>query len=162
VWFVGSKRPVQRGLKAQGADSAGLRFKRFKQGKKTGEGPAVADLGRERERDFRTCAAGGEENARCALSFVTFCSRVRMEHHSKMPNVDISAITLPPALRAKLIKSGFKMSADFNGITPSELSKGRRVLARFASFVVPCAAPESCITHMQCFCCVTTSSCTCL
>ena len=42
----------------------------------------------------------------------------------KIPNIDISGVAFPPALRAKLLKGGFKMTADFDGMSPSELSRG--------------------------------------
>ena len=47
----------------------------------------------------------------------------------KIPNIDISGVAFPPALRAKLLKGGFKMTADFDGMSPSELSRGAAHLA---------------------------------
>jgi hypothetical protein len=40
------------------------------------------------------------------------------------PNVELSAVLLPPALRDKLVNHGFRMTADFTGLGPTELSKG--------------------------------------
>jgi len=47
----------------------------------------------------------------------------------KIPNIDISGVAFPPALRTKLLKGGFKMTADFDGMSPSELSRGAAHLA---------------------------------
>eukprot|EP00277_Geminigera_cryophila_P017429 CAMPEP_0179449188 /NCGR_PEP_ID=MMETSP0799-20121207/33171_1 /TAXON_ID=46947 /ORGANISM="Geminigera cryophila, Strain CCMP2564" /LENGTH=359 /DNA_ID=CAMNT_0021242055 /DNA_START=81 /DNA_END=1160 /DNA_ORIENTATION=+ len=46
-----------------------------------------------------------------------------MGSHARLPNIDISAVLLPGELRAKLVKGGFKMTADFSGMSPSELAK---------------------------------------
>ena len=40
------------------------------------------------------------------------------------PNVELSAVLIPPALRDKLVNHGFRMTADFAGLGPTELSKG--------------------------------------
>ena len=42
------------------------------------------------------------------------------------PNVELSAVLLPPALRDKLVNHGFRMTADFTGLGPTELSKGEK------------------------------------
>ena len=55
-----------------------------------------------------------------------------------MSSVDISAMPIPPATRAKLIKGGFKTTVDFKGMIPSELAKGLTSLAP-----LPCALPCS-------------------
>lgn len=46
-----------------------------------------------------------------------------MSSHARMPNIEINSVLLPRALLTKLTKGGFKMTADFSGMTPSELAK---------------------------------------
>lgn len=64
------------------------------------------------------------------------------------PNVELSAVLLPPALRDKLVNHGFRMTADFTGLGPTELSKGEeekrsalRVTCR-ARHTAPYATPR--------------------
>ena len=47
-----------------------------------------------------------------------------MASQVRAPNIDISAVVLQPAVRANLIKFGFKMTSDFVGLQPSQLSRG--------------------------------------
>ena len=47
-----------------------------------------------------------------------------MASQVRAPNIDISAVVLQPAVRANLIKFGFKMTSDFFGLQPSQLSRG--------------------------------------
>lgn len=58
----------------------------------------------------------------CALHSKQNFART-MGSHARLPNIDISAVLLPGELRAKLVKGGFKMTADFSGMSPSELAK---------------------------------------
>eukprot|EP00802_Teleaulax_amphioxeia_P011352 Tamp_11384.p1 GENE.Tamp_11384~~Tamp_11384.p1 ORF type:complete len:384 (+),score=95.44 Tamp_11384:49-1152(+) len=43
------------------------------------------------------------------------------------PNVELSAVLIPPALRDKLVNHGFRMTADFAGLGPTELSKEAQI-----------------------------------
>ena len=51
-------------------------------------------------------------------------STTEMASQVRAPNIDISAVVLQPAVRANLIKFGFKMTSDFFGLQPSQLARG--------------------------------------
>ena len=59
----------------------------------------------------------------------------------KPPNVELSAVLLPPALRDKLVNHGFRMTADFTGLGPTELSKGKE--EKRAALRVTCRASST-------------------